>query len=145
MASNVYGTFEIDEWIFTNAATFYLYKVDRTWLELMAGVRTWHIAMVDSPSGTTNSDETWNDPFIGLRFQWEFSQRWYSDFMANYGGFDVDGSKDAYELAANLGFRINKRTAVKLGYKFISVNYDNEGFVIKNEQDGAFLGYYIFF
>jgi hypothetical protein len=137
---------KMHEWIFTNAATVYLYKTDRTWLELMAGIRTWHLDYEQDITGTnTTGTETWNEPFVGLRFQWEFSQRWYSDFVVNYGGFDIDGSEDAYELATNLGFRINKKTAVKLGYKLVSVDYDEDGFQFDNDQDGAFLGYYIFF
>jgi len=135
-----YATFEVDEWIFTNAATFYLYKADRTWLELMAGVRTWNIT-----TDTFDDEEIWNEPFVGLRWQWEFSQRWYSDYIANYGGFDVDNAEDAYEIGANLGFRINKKSSVKLGYKFISTDYDHDGFKLKNEQDGLYVGYSRFF
>ncbi|MHA1989271.1 MAG: hypothetical protein ACW98D_21825, partial [Promethearchaeota archaeon] len=140
------------EIIFTNAATYYLYKGDRNWIELMLGGRLWaldhdiniyNVATGVKSAGATGTEE-WLDPFVGIRTQWNFARRWYLGIMLNYGGFNL-GSDESYEAFGGLGFRFNKKHAVRAGFKAIDVDYDEDGFLFNVEQKGIYLAYFLFF
>ena len=145
-------TSQFDEIIFTNAATYYLYKSDTKWIEGMIGARLWalehDINIYNASTGVrstgSSGTEEWLDPFIGIRTQWNFARRWYLGFMINYGGFNV-GSEETYETFGGLGFRFNKGHAVRAGFKAIGVNYDEDGFLFDVDQKGTYLAYFLFF
>lgn len=144
-------SFDTDQLTFENAGTFYLFKNDVIWGEVMAGARFWYLkykfdirSLSSGRTGVTRGKEIWVDPLIGFRTQLNLSRRWYLGFMVN-AGFSGIGSDESYLLFSTLGFRINKRMAITAGYKYLSTDYHKEGFIFNLDQKGSYLAYSIFF
>jgi len=144
-------SYHTDQLTFENSATFYLFKNDVIWGEAMLGARWWYIkhefdilSLRTGATGISRGKETWVDPIVGFRTQVNLSRRWYCGFMAN-AGFTGIGSDETYGLFSTLGFRINKRTAVTAGYKYLNIDYYNQGFIFDLNQKGTYLAYSIFF
>ncbi|MHA1989272.1 MAG: hypothetical protein ACW98D_21830 [Promethearchaeota archaeon] len=144
-------SFQTDQLSFENSATFYLFKNDTIWGEAMLGARLWYLkykfdilSLRTGATGITRGKETWVDPIIGFRTQVNLSRRWYLNFMAN-AGFTGIGSDETYGLFSTLGFRINKRMAVTTGYKYLTIDYNKQGFIFDLNQKGPYLAYSLFF
>lgn len=120
------------------------------WLEVYVGVRWWDV----SPSSTVTTQEiilrpsigprggidptidvksrtfteatgdSWVDPIIGLRTQYDINDRWYLTALGDIGGFDV-GSDFAWRIQLGGGYRFSEHWTFDLQYKAISVDYDN--------------------
>ena len=117
----------------------------------MLGTRYWHLkykfdilSITTGATGVTRGTETWVDPTIGFRTQVNLSRRWYWSFLAN-SGFTGIGADETYGISSTLGFRINKRMSVNTGYKYLKIDYHEQGFIFSLKQKGSYLGYSIFF
>ena len=144
-------SYHTDQLTFENSATFYLFKNDVIWGEAMLGTRFWYLkykfdilSLRTGATGITRGKETWVDPIIGFRTQVNLSRRWYLGFLAN-AGFTGIGSNETYGLFSTLGFRINKKMAITTGYKYLTVDYNKQGFIFNLDQKGTYLAYSIFF
>jgi len=143
---------KFDEGIITNALTVYLFNTKSLFTELMMGGRIWalkhdidvYTVATGARYNTSNGKELWLDPFIGIRSQWDFSKRLYLDTVANYGGFNV-GCDETYEVLVTFGIRFTKKHSLKLGYKVIKTEYEEDGFIFNVEHKGPYLAYYWFF
>jgi hypothetical protein len=58
---------------------------------------------------------------------------------ADIGGFNV-GSKLAWQTYGAVGWQFNRHWSTELGYRYLSEDYANGGFVFKGVVSGAYLG-----
>lgn len=58
---------------------------------------------------------------------------------ADYGGFHVGSDKTWQELGT-LGYDFNERLSARAGYRYLSVDYENDGFVWDVDIHGAIVG-----
>ena len=109
-------------------------------LELFGGVRWWDNrvrgsfdpAIVEG-SLSTEINEDWVDPIVGLRWTRGLSDRWEIRLRGDVGGFGV-GSDFTWAANAAVYFRMSERMFLDLGYRALYVDYAND----KASDAGAF-------
>jgi hypothetical protein len=92
-------------------------------------------AVPENVSGT----QSWVDPFIGFRGRYNVTEKFYVSGRGDIGGFGI-GSDLTWNAVGALGYQWNKRLSTELGYRCLSVDYSDDGFVYDTETSGLFLG-----
>jgi opacity protein-like surface antigen len=130
------------------AAVAYRAIESRTPLDVIGGVRYAKIeadARIDGSffaqtgSVARSAKKDWVDPYIGVRVQRPLAERWTLVGYADIGGFGV-GSDFTWQAAAGVNYEFSKAIAGKFGYRYMSVDYDNDGFRYDMANSGLYLG-----
>lgn len=119
-------------------------------VDVLAGIRYWHLrntldlrpGILPAFSATTSND--WVDPILGARFQVNLKKGWFVMVKGDGGGFDA-GSHDTWQIYAGGGKEFRQRYSLFLGYRRLSVDYRNGGFVYDINMNGMLLGFGIRF
>lgn len=125
---------------FFEAAGSYRLQPDSPW-EVLAGARyvAVDVELDLTPGPAARQDKSWVDPIIGVRFNHEFSPKLFGQLRADVGGFGV-ASERATNLMGVLGFRVSKRTTVKLGYRYLNVDFEEDSFIYDITIKGIVVG-----
>ena len=125
----------------TSAYTYEIFSDNNTVVDLMAGVRLWHIdatLKLRSPTPILNQQgdntESWVDPFIGIKARAPLGEsKFFVSGGIAYGGFDVN-AKSFYDVSANLGYRWSDSISTLVGYRQYKLDYDQNDFLydVKN-------------
>jgi len=86
-----------------------------------------------------SAEKDWVDPYIGVRALYPIANHWTLVSYADIGGFGV-GSDFAWQGLVGVNYEFSKTFAAKLGYRYISVDYDKDGFVYDMANSGLYLG-----
>jgi opacity protein-like surface antigen len=86
-----------------------------------------------------SASKSWVDPYIGLRVQHPIGERWTLVGYADVGGFGI-GSDFTWQAALGANYEFSKTFAGKIGYRYISVDYDKDGFRYAMANSGLYLG-----
>jgi hypothetical protein len=84
---------------------------------------------------TFSKDEYWFDPYIGLRGRYNFNKVFYTAARGEIGGFDV-GSELMWQVEAVVGINLTHCIFTEVGYRALSVDYDNNGFLFDTITHG---------
>lgn len=106
------------------------------WMETDVKVRGKVLGFVDFDE---SADKTWVDPIIGFRVQYDFTNKWFVRALGDIGGFGVS-SDLTWQAMAALGYRINDKTSVGLGYRAIDTDYTSGGTTYDVTSHGLLLG-----
>jgi len=130
--------------IFNGYATYRVHEDLKVNVDLAAGFR-WFDTRTDltllpglSPGGTTRIHENWVDPVVGIRTQFEISQRWSGAVFADYGGFSSDS--ETWQVLLTGNYEINENWFARIGYRHISVDHDINGSPFSFDQSGPVFG-----
>ncbi|HEX5025876.1 MAG TPA: hypothetical protein VFV68_11425 [Agriterribacter sp.] len=109
-----------------------LYKIN-PWLEVGAGTRLSSIGSdveVNYKTGPNRDTarsgsitKTWVDPIIVTRFTFFTTTKWIAQLRTDIGGFGI-GSKFAWQIQADAGYRFSKLFQATIGYRYIDINYE---------------------
>lgn len=80
--------------------------------------------------------DDWWDPFIGLRGRLNLSETWYFTAKGDIGGFGV-GSDFAWQAEGALGCQVTRNFFVELGYRALSMDYEDDGLLFDAVAHGA--------
>jgi hypothetical protein len=84
--------------------------------------------------------ETWVDPVIGLRGQWNFAEKFFLAGKADIGGFGVS-SDFLWSAQATVGYQFTDRFSTEIGYSYYDTDYEDGGFTYDIAMGGLFLGF----
>lgn len=138
---------EIAQSVFA-AALAYRAVEGRTPLDVIGGLRYAKIeadAQIDgsffaqTTSVARSADKSWVDPYVGVRVLHPLAERWTLVGYADIGGFGV-GSDFTWQAAAGVNYEFSKAIAGKFGYRYMSVDYDKDGFRYDMANSGLYLG-----
>ncbi|MGJ8673920.1 hypothetical protein [Rubritalea sp.] len=92
--------------------------------------------------GSLRADDsnTWVDPIIGVRYQYEFSDKFLFRAVGDVGGFSI-ASDFTWQAMAAFGYRVNDCGSVLLGYRGIGTDYSDGDFAYDVINHGVVLGY----
>lgn len=139
-------TSQTKTWMVSAAGFYRLLETDRAFLDGLGGLRYWSVdselSLSGGPLGTLGIDnrEDWVDPIVGLKGRTMLGP---SKFFLNgffiVGGFGA-GSDFMWDGNLNLGYQWTDTIATTIGYRYLDVDYDNDGFLYDVSQDGLVLG-----
>jgi hypothetical protein len=87
-----------------------------------------------------SGDLDWVDPIVGIRAQWNINEKWYLAGRSDIGGFGV-GSELAWTLQATVGYKINPRSTMELGYRYMNTDYDDDSILYDVTEAGLYMSY----
>jgi hypothetical protein len=133
-------------WIVSAAGLYRLAGSDRAFLDVIGGIRYWSIdselslsAGFLGPRGISNKED-WVDPLIGLKGLMRIGQsKFFVSGLFASGGFGV-GSDFMCDANINLGYQWTKKFSTTFGYRYLDVDYDDDGFLYDVAQQGLTLG-----
>ena len=120
-------------------------KTERGSIDLLAGVRVWHVNTHLTfqprirPLVDVEGSRNWVDPIVGARGTATLSPRTFITGEFDAGGFGV-GSDFTGQVFGGVGFQVKPRVALIGGYRYLRVDYVNEGFIYRTSLSGITLG-----
>src|SRR5262245_57615210 len=117
-------------------------------LDAVAGGRLWSVDNELNFNGqggqflagrSFDQRETWVDPVVGVKGRANLSPQFYVTGWALVGGFGV-GSDLMWDVMGGLGYEFTQTFSTVLGYRAMSVDYSNDGFVLDVTEQGPILG-----
>jgi hypothetical protein len=113
-------------------------------LELLFGLR--YVALkstVDiAPVPRASARESWLDPIVGLRFAYDFNERWSVTLRGDIGGAGI--SANSSELATNVsamfGWHTGDRVTLRGGYRMLQMDFDGDDLVLDATLQGYVVG-----
>lgn len=97
------------------------------------------VPVLPAPDRRFTRSESWVDPYAGARILKPLDERWALVGYADIGGLGM-GSDLSWQaiVGANYAFRPDMST--KFGYRYISTDYDDDGFTYDVASAGLYLG-----
>jgi opacity protein-like surface antigen len=86
-----------------------------------------------------SGDKHWIDPYIGARVTVPISEKWIGIGYVDIGGAG-SGSDFTWQGMAGLAYSYSPTTTLKMGYRYMKVDYDDGGFKYDMANDGLYLG-----
>lgn len=130
--------------MFDQEAGYQLLKREGTDLDVTGGIRYWHLNNKLQLSHATTSlglehSRGWVDPIVGLRFTSDLSKLLFVTAKADIGGFSAAARID-WQAYGGIGVKFNDSIVASVGYRNLSVDYNNDGFVYDVGMRGVVLG-----
>ena len=125
----------------TGVAGYGIIDSDMARLDLIAGARLWSVnndfdARGGLVGGRSWSDgATWVDPLVGAKLRVDLLPNVYVASWAMIGGFGV-GSDLMWDLMAGAGYDFTDHFSLFGGYRAVSVDYSDDGFVYDVVEQG---------
>jgi hypothetical protein len=136
-------------WMVSAAGLYRLVERQNQFLDVIGGVRYWSVDLELKLKGplfpslserSTSNTEDWVDPLVGLKGLTPIGESKF--FVSGFfliGGFGV-GSDFMWDANINLGYQWTKGFSTTLGYRYLDVDYDDDGFLSDVAQSGLTLG-----
>lgn len=115
-----------------------------TTVDIVGGARIWDADTTFNFAGgaldgrSPGDGDTWIDPMIGAKFRHEVSPSVYVAGWGMIGGFGV-ASDSVWDAMLGVGYEFNSGFSVFGGYRSVSVDYNDNGFVWDVTQEGPIL------
>jgi len=137
-------------WMWSLAGLYRIVENQRQFLDVIGGFRYWS---VDSeltlkgadfpnvfPERSVSNSEDWFDPLIGLKgLSGLGDSKFFISGGLALGGFGA-GSDLFWDAIVNLGYQWTKGFSTTVGYRYMDVDYEKDGFLYDVAQDGLTLG-----
>lgn len=136
---------EVKEIIVTPQVGYRVVRTERGSIDLLAGARIWHVNTHLTfqprirPLVDVEGSRNWVDPIVGARGTATVSPRTFVLGEFDAGGFGV-GSDFTGQVFGGVGFQLKPRVALIGGYRYLRVDYVNEGFIYRTSLSGITLG-----
>jgi hypothetical protein len=95
-----------------------------------------------APIPRADARESWLDPLIGLRFVYDFNDRWSVALRGDVGGAGITShSSDlATNVSAIFGWHLNDKLTLRGGYRMLQMDFDGDDLVLDATLQGYVLG-----
>ena len=137
--------FEQKQWLLTPILAYRAVQTDRYTMSVFAGAR---FTLIDveltgrlSHGGEISStkDTDWADPIVGVRGQWDVSERVFFRYYGDIGGFGVN-SDLTWQVFAGVGYDFTDSVSVAAGYRALGVDYSDGPLSMDLVTHGPVLG-----
>ena len=114
-------------------------------LDVLAGGRLWQLdadLTLTGPRGgevSASGSQTWIDPLIGVAGSVGLGNGFGLYAEADVGGFGVGADID-WQVQGALQYKFNDWLTLEAGYRYLDVDYDNDGFVWDVRMQGPVIG-----
>jgi len=80
-------------------------------------------------------EDYWFDPYVGLRGRYNFNKVFYTAGRGEIGGFGA-GSDLMWEVEGVIGINLTHCIFTEVGYRALSVDYENDGLLFDTITHG---------
>ena len=115
-------------------------------LDLFVGLRYWNVKnaltlkKASIPVGHYSDSESWLDPLVGINYVTQLSPNLSFGLLLDAGGFGI-GSRFTWGGIVDLTWRLSEHASLEVGYRYLTLDYENKGFVMDTYNDGIFIGF----
>jgi len=81
--------------------------------------------------------ESWWDGFVGASIRWEFAEHWA---VVGYGDIGGGGSKLTWQALAGVDWTFSPHLSGKFGYRYLSIDYDQNDLLYDMATAGGYAG-----
>jgi len=116
---------------------------DKGNLDLVGGVRVWHVSTDISFSGgfldgrDVSDSATWVDGLVGVRGKYSITDNFY---LTGWGLVGGGGANVDWDVMGGIGYKFNDTFSAVAGYRALGVDYSDDGFIFDVVQQGPILG-----
>ena len=82
-----------------------------------------------------SQNDSWCDPYVGLRTRYNFNKTYYTAVRGEIGGFGV-GADLMWEVEAAFGINLTHSIFTEIGYRALGGNYENDNFRFETVMHG---------
>ena len=116
-----------------------VHETARTRTEVFGGVRAWSLDVETKVRSLEASvSRSWTDPIVGARVETDISDRVSLAGLVDVGGFGV-GSDLQWEALAEVSWSMTDNVALVAGYRYLELDFDDDGLVLDMALSGPFL------
>jgi len=139
-------TMDLDQFLGNFDVAYTAIENETTRLSIYAGARVNSLDLdLSFNRGTVaetnlSGSESWVDPIIGLRYQWNFCEPVFFRAVGDIGGFGVS-SDLTWQAFAGFGWRVCDSGSLVLGYRAIGTDYTDGGFTYDITTHGPIIGF----
>ena len=114
--------------MYTVAAAYRVYDVDRTFVDLYGGARlfdtklTFSLDTANLGGFDREANLDWTDPIVGIRGATPLTERWSVSGFADVGGFDARDDL-SWEIYGGMNYAFSDAWAGTVGYRYMSILY----------------------
>lgn len=134
--------------LMTTGAVTYRVLDDRAWMDLYGGFRYFDVTSdftARVPALGFEADRSgsadWVDGIIGVRGRAPLGDRIGVTALADVGGFGIGASSDlTWQVQATLDYSFTDRLVGRLGYRYMSIDYDDSGLRLDLDLSGPLVG-----
>ena len=136
---------DLDMVLWTFGGSYRVVENGTATLDVLAGGRLWSLnsdLTLAGPRGNVIQDsdsKTWVDPQIGMAGSVDLGSGFGLNAEADIGGFGVGADID-WQVQGKLQYQFNDWVTVEAGYRYLAVNYDDDGFVWDVAMQGPIIG-----
>lgn len=115
-------------------------------LDLYGGVRHTFldIDVKLSPFIDNKQSYSWNDPLVGLRYNYALNDSWQLWLQGDIGGFEV-ATQRTVNAMANVQYIINNTISLTVGYRYLQIDFKEDDILYDVNLKGVYLGVGIHF
>lgn len=84
---------------------------------------------------TLSRDDWWFDPCVGLRTRYNFNKTFYTAVRGEIGGFGVSADL-MWQVEGVVGINLTRNVFTEIGYRALSVDYDQDGLLLDTVTHG---------
>jgi len=142
--NSLFGDAEVDlvQELYTFAGSYRVID-GKTSLDVIVGARYTNLSTDLELTGgiasgrTADSTESWWDGFAGARVQCRPGEHWV---LMGHLDLGAGGSELTWQALAGAAYSFNKTIALKFGYRYISVDYEEDEFLYDMAMAGPYVG-----
>jgi len=130
---------DMKSWVVNAGVGYNIVNSDKNILDIVAGLRYLDLEVdvnTNLPGTGLSGSKSFTDGIIGVRGIYNIDENWYLPYYADIGTGDTDLT---YQLFAGVGYRYDWGD-VKLGYRYIGYEMDDNTIVENLDLSGAVLG-----
>ena len=130
--------------VWTFGGSYRAFQNDTVRLDLLGGGRLWNLdteVTLTGPLGgrQASGSITWVDPIIGIAGQVNLGSGFALRAEGDVGGFGAAADLDWQAFGA-LQYEVNDLVALQAGYRYLAVDYRDDGFVFDAAMSGPIIG-----
>lgn len=132
----------------TAVATYRFAETSAGWLDVYGGLRFTDVSAdvsVNIPgigfAATRSASVDWVDAIVGVRGHTAINDRWSATGLVDIGGFGIGSSSHlTWQMQGTIDYAFTQRVIGRLGYRYMSVDYQGSDLGIDAEIHGPVIG-----
>jgi opacity protein-like surface antigen len=130
--------------IFTGVGLYNVHDVGNMKFDVGGGLRwfktdtTLRLRPGNSPGVSRGEDDDWIDPILAARARFDIAENWTGTAVVDWGGFVDD--RETWQVLLTANWEFSENWIARFGYRYISVENDEDGQNYSFEQSGPVVG-----